>query len=179
MVFHVDEALIDSLAAALHENYRSAAAKNGWPLRPEANLPYVALAQQWKDANRAAARRIPAVLAVIGVTLRRASDAAAESRCIEAQLAARIDAAIERLAEAEHEGWMRERREAGWQYGPARDDARKIHPSFVPYAELPEPEREKDRNNVRSYPALIASLGDVVAVAEHAQHPPANRTAPE
>lgn len=159
-----DASLIESLAAALHENYRREAHKQGWPLQPEVDRPYADLAENWKDANRAAARRIPEVLAVIGVALVPSSQAQAHTHCTQAQLAARIAADIERLAEAEHDGWVHDRLQRGWQYGPTRDDAHKIHPSLVPFAELSEQDREKDRTNVRGYPELIASLADVVPV---------------
>lgn len=35
------------------------------------------------------------------------------------------------MAEAEHEDWCHYYREAGWRYGPIRDDARKIHDGLV------------------------------------------------
>jgi hypothetical protein len=33
----------------------------------------------------------------------------------------------------------------GWRYGPERNDERKEHPGLVPYMELPENEKEYDR----------------------------------
>ncbi|MFZ2175930.1 MAG: RyR domain-containing protein, partial [Rhodococcus sp. (in: high G+C Gram-positive bacteria)] len=35
------------------------------------------------------------------------------------------------MARAEHEDWCRYYRDAGWRYGPARDDERKIHDKLV------------------------------------------------
>ncbi|HRX53275.1 MAG TPA: RyR domain-containing protein [Verrucomicrobiales bacterium] len=60
---------------------------------------------------------------------------------------------------SEHEGWMAEKTGEGWIYGPRRDDTAKIHPSIIPYAELSEEEREKDRSAVRNYPALLQRAG--------------------
>lgn len=40
------------------------------------------------------------------------------------------DAALA-MAEAEHHDWCRYYRQAGWRYGPVRDDARKIHDGLV------------------------------------------------
>ena len=71
----------------------------------------------------------------------------------------RLEQNIERLAEAEHDGWMAHQAAAGWRLGPARDDAAKRHPSMVPYARLPEAEKQKDRNNVRQYPDFAARAG--------------------
>lgn len=53
---------------------------------------------------------------------------------------------VERMAENVHEVWVRSRAEQGWRYGPLRDDLRKEHPCMVPYGELPEAEKEYDRN---------------------------------
>jgi hypothetical protein len=52
------------------------------------------------------------------------------------------------MAEAEHRRWMAERILSGWRYGNPRDDAKKLHPSISPYAELSEPEKQKDRDTV-------------------------------
>ena len=66
---------------------------------------------------------------------------------------------VEIMAEVEHARWMRERRLAGWVYGPERDPDHKITPYLVPYAELPrEPEdvQEWDREAVRAIPEVLA-----------------------
>lgn len=46
--------------------------------------------------------------------------------------------------ESSHEAWLTEKRAAGWKYGPEKDPAKKKHPCFVPYAELPVDQRAKD-----------------------------------
>ncbi len=40
------------------------------------------------------------------------------------------------MARAEHEDWCRYYREAGWRYGPVRDDARKIHDKLVDWERI-------------------------------------------
>lgn len=52
----------------------------------------------------------------------------------------------ERMAKNIHEVWAKSRMDQGWTYGPARDDARKKHPCLIPYEELPEEEKDYDRN---------------------------------
>lgn len=47
----------------------------------------------------------------------------------------------------------------GWSYGPERDDAAKKHPCLIPYEELPEAEREYDRNTAVETIRLILKLG--------------------
>lgn len=52
----------------------------------------------------------------------------------------------ERLAKNIHEVWAKSRMDQGWTYGPTRDDAWKKHPCLIPYEELPEEEKDYDRN---------------------------------
>jgi len=68
-------------------------------------------------------------------------------------------ALTERLAENAHELWAAQRLADGWTPGPQRDDAAKKHPCLVPYAELPESEKEYDRIAVRGALLAIVALG--------------------
>lgn len=43
-----------------------------------------------------------------------------------------------------HESWLAEKERTGWKYGPEKDPAKKEHPCFVPYSELPPEQRVKD-----------------------------------
>ena len=43
-----------------------------------------------------------------------------------------------------HEEWLKEKAATGWKYGPIKDPAKKEHPCFVPYVELPEDQKAKD-----------------------------------
>jgi len=148
-------AALDHLAATLHQNYLDRAKASGWPLKPAVDKAFADLGPDLQEANRAAARRIPEVLATIGVRL---VPAPAKGTLSQAELEALIARNIEPAAIAEHEGWMRQRLEAGWQLGD-RDDAHKKHPCLVPYDQLTEVDKEKDREQVRSYPALIVEAG--------------------
>lgn len=51
----------------------------------------------------------------------------------------------EKLAENTHEIWAWQRIEGGWTYGETRDDHNLKHPCLVPYDDLPESEKEFDR----------------------------------
>lgn len=46
--------------------------------------------------------------------------------------------------EQSHENWLAVKAADGWKYGPIKDPAKKEHPCFVPYAELPPAQRKKD-----------------------------------
>lgn len=68
-----------------------------------------------------------------------------------------LRALTERLAENAHDLWAAERLAQGWSHGPHRDDVKKLHPCLVPYAELPDKEKELDR---------IAALGTLTAMLQ-------------
>jgi hypothetical protein len=62
--------------------------------------------------------------------------------------------------EQSHEGWLEEKRAAGWAYGPTKDPAAKLHPCFVPYDELPPEQRAKDGIFLAVVRAVAAALGE-------------------
>ena len=68
-------------------------------------------------------------------------------------------ALTEKLAENTHDVWAKGRIEQGWKYGEARDDNNKLHPCLIPYSELPESEKEYDRNTALETIKLIQKLG--------------------
>jgi hypothetical protein len=139
----------EAIAAAIHETWRALSRTEGWSMQAHLDRPYAELAEPDKDDNRAAARRMGDVLAVAGLAL---SDDPS-------QPAADLPVDLEPMAETEHDGWMAQRSQSGWTWGEPRDDAAKRHPSMRPYAELPEREKEKDRNNIRHYPEFAARAG--------------------
>lgn len=65
----------------------------------------------------------------------------------------------ELLAKNTHDCWAKVRLEQGWQWGPERDDEKKLHPCLRPYEELPEEEREYDRVTSSETLKLILRLG--------------------
>ena len=66
---------------------------------------------------------------------------------------------IEMLAENVHDMWAKGRMNAGWTYGPARDDEKKRHPCLVPYCDLPDSEKEYDRATAISTLKFICKKG--------------------
>ncbi|TFH49696.1 MAG: hypothetical protein E4G92_01465, partial [Bacteroidia bacterium] len=68
------------------------------------------------------------------------------------------DAEIEVMAKVEHLRWSWEKRLSGWTTGKAKDEQKKTHPSLVPYDELGENEKEKDRELVRLIPAILQDI---------------------
>ena len=71
----------------------------------------------------------------------------------------------ELLARNTHENWARQRLADGWRYGPKRDDAKKEHPSLVPYETLSKSEKEYDRRTAIETLKTIVALGYRIAKA--------------
>lgn len=65
----------------------------------------------------------------------------------------------EKIAENVHDVWAVGRIKEGWTYGPVRDDAKKETPCLVPYAELPDNEKNFDRSTALETIKLILKLG--------------------
>lgn len=74
-------------------------------------------------------------------------------------LTASILELTERLAENAHDVWAQQRLADGWTYGPTRDDNAKKHPCLVPYAQLPNAEKEYDRRAALETLKAIIFLG--------------------
>ena len=74
-------------------------------------------------------------------------------------LPAELTELTERIAENVHENWAAGRIREGWIYGSERDDGRKTTPCLVPYNELPENEKDFDRNTAMETLKLIVKLG--------------------
>lgn len=74
-------------------------------------------------------------------------------------LDANLEDLTEAIAENAHDIWARARMDEGWTYGPVRDDAKKQHPDLVPYAQLPDSEKEYDRIMAMNTLRLVRRLG--------------------
>ncbi len=72
----------------------------------------------------------------------------------------------ELIAENTHEVWAEGRIKDGWSFGEKRDDEKKLHPCLVPYGELPESEKEYDRNTSMETLKLIIKLGYRITKAD-------------
>ncbi len=137
---HLDSATIELLARAIHDNYL--AAQHG----TASSVPWRELPERLKESNRAQARDIPAKLARIGCTIQRGQGRPFTFTTDE----------LDRLSEEEHERWVVQRISAGSANG---ERGLENHPEIVPWAQLPEIEREKDRDAVRNIPTVLATVG--------------------
>ncbi|MBF0556538.1 MAG: DUF4071 domain-containing protein [Nitrospirae bacterium] len=89
-------------------------------------------------------------------------------------LPAYIEQAIELLAKNAHDIWAQKRIEEGWSLGP-RNDKLKQNPCLVPYDELPESEKEYDRNAVTTTVKALIGLGYKIEKSDNEQTPEPER----
>ena len=75
------------------------------------------------------------------------------------ELPAELTALTEKLAENTHDIWAAGRLRDGWQYGPERNDTKKTNPTLMPYDQLPESEKQYDRNTALETLKVILKLG--------------------
>ena len=117
-------------------------------------MPYAELPEDLKEANRLNVRDIPTKLAAAGYIM-------VPARSNEPPFNFPGEP-LEILAEAEHERWMQSKLDDGWVYAPETDKAKKLHKCLVPWDQLPEDEKEKDRDLVRGIPNILARAGYTV-----------------
>lgn len=110
-----------------------------------------------QESNAAQVRDIPRKVRVLGYRLANVADVPASKRIVEF-----TPEETEYLARLEHERWIGERRAHGWMWGERRDDERRLHPDMVSYDELPEAEKDYDRDAVRGIIGILESMGLVV-----------------
>lgn len=147
--------LLDRLARACHEDYSDElrARSDLTPTERESLVPYDELADFKKEENLRTVRDIPAKLASIGCVMVPGRADLPETTF--------TDDELETVAKLEHELWMRGLG-PGWRPGEVTDKDARVHVAYRGWDELPEEQREKDRNLVRSLPALLHKAGYAV-----------------
>jgi rubredoxin len=114
-------------------------------------VPYAELDEELKKQNRLNVRDIPVKLSQAGYIM---IPARGDEKPFSFP-----DETVEMLAEAEHERWMQSMLDDGWSYAPDADPEKKQNVCLLPWSELPEEEKEKDRDLVRGIPNVLAQAG--------------------
>jgi RyR domain/TrkA-N domain len=142
----------EQLARSIHSAYVAMeAAKGETPETNPSMVPWEKLPEQLRQSNVAQAADIGDKMGAIGAIIVPESAGAPEFHFTGEE--------VERLAEEEHERWMRDKLSQGWRYGLPRDDERKIHPDLRPWADLSVADKDKDRNAIRTLPATLHEAG--------------------
>lgn len=143
-------AAIEVMAPAIHETWRQLGRRQGW-LQAEEDRDFEDIGDFRQSSNVAAASRMHMILQLVGLSL---EDGPA-TRDEEASIRNILESHLELLADAEHSGWMEWHLARGWRYTEGlekKDDARKLHPCLLPFSQLSESEKDKDRETIRHYP---------------------------
>jgi hypothetical protein len=144
----LDEKSLELVARAIHESYRFRQLGMGKHEGPSTQ-DWEMLPEPLKESNR-----------------RQAADIARKLSCIGAVIVHRetheftwTPNEVEMLAEQEHMRWVAEKQAGGWTRGEEKCAADKTHPMLIPYDELPDPEKQKDRNAVLDIPGILRQVG--------------------
>lgn len=143
--------IIEVLARAIHDQYIGTIPLQESAATSPAAVVWEALPERLKDANRRQAEHILEKLRAVGCDVVPMTDWLATGFSF-------TPGEIEYLAEMEHIRWMDTMREQGFSFGPTRSEGEKTHPSMIPFHDLPEPEKEKDRETVRKIPRYLALI---------------------
>ena len=181
---------LERLASAAHEVFCEDLRLKGYKAGTENNVKrkthsalkdYLALPEDEKEQNRANVRDIAGKLAIANYVMipARSNEPAFNFP----------GADLERLAEMEHDRWMRLKLDSGWRYARVTNKEQRLHQALIPWRKtsaaereqlyapyhdavgsgvLPESEKEKDRLLVRSIPRILARAGYTVIKAQHA-----------
>jgi hypothetical protein len=152
--------VLEELSKAAHEVFCEGLVEQGYSYGPRTDevkrrhralVPYEDLDEDLKESNRENVRHIPNKLAEAGYVMlpARSNEPPFDFPGPE----------LERLARMEHARWSEALRREGWRHGGVTDDGRREHAALLPWENLPEDEREKDRDLVRSIPKILARAG--------------------
>lgn len=141
----------ERIAQAIHEAFVETNV-SATPEEDQRMLPWDDLTEENRESNREQADWFPTYLKTVGCSFLPANDDSPR------QVEFTVEE-IEKLAKMEHERWWAQKQAAGYVLGPVKNDVEKTHPCMVPWEQLPEAEREKDREQVRAIPKRMAAAG--------------------
>lgn len=164
----IDISIVERMARVIHSKYKKLLDSGSQSKQKEeysnfVNVPseqskfyrsdFDDLPDEIKNSNFANAFHIPAKLFAIGYKIRPVKNQSS------ANILKLTDEELETLSRIEHDRWSWDKRLNGWTFGKVRNNDRKKHPSLIPYDELSEEEKDKDRKLVKLIPGLLQDIG--------------------
>ncbi|MCL1857657.1 MAG: RyR domain-containing protein [Oscillospiraceae bacterium] len=137
---------IETIAEAIHKEY----SQNNPGSRYD--IPWEDLTEEIKQSNREQAKRFIQHIEFLGLLVSTSDD-------VKTRVEQLSDEQIEILACRIHDVWAQSKKAAGWVYGQKKDNENKSNPFLIPYAEIPESEKDKDRVIAGSIVPLMKSGG--------------------
>ena len=152
--------LLEQMAQAYHRFYQKQMAderaengKGREDRQTSADLSWEELTDGEKEQNRSAVRHIPEKLAKVGfIMLPSRSDQPIFTF-------PENDKDLEELSKLEHDRWMQLKKREGWTYASETSKKEKKHQSLLPWDQLSDSDKEKDRALVRAIPKILAKVG--------------------
>jgi hypothetical protein len=147
----------EAIAPSIHEYYWKRGKKEGW-IKPEMDKPYEDLDEYIKEFNLAAAERMPEVLSLVGheIVTKEHSDNLSHD---EYNTLLDDKNNLERMAEAEHDGWLEFMLLNGYERAETTNHEEKKSDSLISYKDLSETNKGKDRNGVMCYYEILENAG--------------------
>jgi hypothetical protein len=144
----------DILAKAFHENYLENRISGGKPADADQTMvSWGILSSNVKIKNYQQVDNLLKITNEFGFKISLLIDWDAPSKIFPNEL-------VERMAEREHDLWMANYLQEGWKYQSGEKDfSTKTHPALREWNELPDQERQKNRDFVRNIPKLLAKAG--------------------
>ena len=178
-----DASTLETMAKKVHDLFCEDLRDNGYRYGPVTNdqekthgslVEYAQLREDEKQQNRDQVRQIPLKLATEGYYMIPARTGAPPVEFAKDEL--------ERLAAMEHLRWMKAKIDAEWRYDPKTDKNKHLHECLLPWNksdpplpepyrsamgsdELPDKEKEKDRNAVRNIGQILHTAGFTIVKA--------------
>ena len=154
----LNQSPLEVMAKVRHEHYvakeRAAGRRAG---NNPSLVPWDELPESLKESNRRFAESVLTTVAKLGgriVPLQ--GPPAAEGLRLDQDT-------LEQLARQEHVRWMQSLEADGWTYTDgSKDAANKQHPLLVPWEQLDEEERQKDRDAFLAIPEMLAWAGYII-----------------
>ncbi|WP_261571153.1 hypothetical protein [Frankia gtarii] len=148
-----DSDLVERLAQAAHERYLANERARGAMMGAHrAMAPWEKLPRDLRDANRAMVAHLGEILLARHGMMMSVGEAGSDFTFTEAE--------IDDLAKQEYLRWRRERERQGFTAGPGSPNGRnRLHPAVVDWDELSPRDQDRDRDVIRSVPALLAWAG--------------------
>jgi hypothetical protein len=140
IIKHLD--VYDVIAESIHDYYKDIYGGEEW----------VTLSETMKMSNRYQAYHTNIKLGYLGYIV----DVNSKADKINIVYS---ESQLDVLAQMEKRRWNAERLLSGWIFGKERSDKLRIHPLLVPWEELAEKEKQKDRDTVSNITNTITALG--------------------
>jgi hypothetical protein len=150
---------VDDLARVIHKAWSMLCDTKGEKKAEEYDKEYDLLGAEEKEDNRSAARRIQDILAMINLKIEKAVVSKKNEKDLDRIINEHIKHHMELLSELEHNGWMDQRFKSGWKLAEKKDVKNKLHNLLIPYENLTEDQKDKDRTTIKNYPIGLRMAG--------------------